>query len=340
MKQKNNELSFSPDTQDWATYIVMYDDCISLLPNHSVKNDVLDEYYKFLSNQQANTSTLIIGPKQSQLFKRIIMEKNNKFKNIVSGMEGLISSINQCKLLIIQVNDLHEDFGTENVNGHYFVIEIDMENARITNEIQYNIADSLDDGSDDRFSYWKNVISVHKIDDFFYQIRPFYRFSYHRSENVSIQQINDANDCGIFGARRIFCLFNNGLIPKTHEIDNQVCSVRIFRIIILNALLKNSQYVSTYISPTGTSQVGFSDDEKNFMVPSPIKNRNFSEQHIVPKKLFTKMADNNIDKEINSDEHPQTTTYNIDDFSITNIPSRSPKSTQSSKSSIDMLYNE
>ena len=98
---------------------------------------------------------------------------------------------------------------------------------------------------------------------------------------MSLQGNFDALDCGIHGARRIYCFLKLGYIPDPSKIDTEVSTTQAFRLTILESLLKHSQYVSTYVSPTGSGNIFLTEEKKIITVASPIK-KNCSK--ILPKK--------------------------------------------------------
>jgi hypothetical protein len=258
----------------WATNLFTFQEIHSMMPDTKVVNKMLDLFYESIEAKYKRSPSIIcIGPVKCQLFKRInknIAMDDKTLKDPAEGLQSLLSQASSCKKLIIQMNTVRESFECD-TKGHYIIIEIDIDEAKQNQEFKLLIADSCDDDilDESKIVEWKHIVMMQKLDVFLELIRPAYKISYHRADNVTLQ--HDMSECGIHGARRIDSLFKFGPILHQEAIERQIGTTRNFRLFIIETIFLSSREVSLYVCQNGTcqSEISFSNLQKS--VPSPIK---------------------------------------------------------------------
>jgi hypothetical protein len=253
--------------RNYATNKVTFSEMVSICPDNDAINSALDFFYESVSEIENEKELKIycIGPQKAQMLRRIDSVKTSY------NLEAIMKH----NVLLIQVNIMEPDYEQLQRNipnvDHYFVIEINLDEAKKLQEFQLHIADSVDNDPSnlDFIAIRISIIESKGIVELLSQLRPGFDITYHRADNVSTQ--NNSNDCGIHGARRIFSYLKYGRVIPCNDIDAQIGDINAFRLFIAETLLLKSTYVSMYVCYTGQSDTGNFFSYPTKAVLSPIK---------------------------------------------------------------------
>lgn len=249
-------------------YEISYESFRSLRPKNWLKEYVIDAFLKALSTKEDVITGKILLVSSTDLAERrherndivFDMEKRADKKNYnyaTRFSQAIIEKMNKADMVYIIV---HSD------NGHYFVVEFNMQDAKKNQRYDIYIADSwIQTGQRDWREFFLLLTKLNIL-SLLNEVRPGFAFEFFDAKFVSKQP--DCYECGVHCCRRLYSKVVIGKIIDPKIIDDKIGSPLLFRLIIANIIIKNASYLTLYASETGTYPVSYDSIE---VIPMPIK---------------------------------------------------------------------